>query len=161
LGIHGPTVTGGDLFNALHCDTVCFLSGGRFEFARDMRDASGDVLAVIIPALDKYCETIDLVAWSLDTGAVATWRGEAVMLGEEQINAPRLDGDALWVFADAADWLRAGRRGVVVLDASRVRWRLAQEKLIVADAAFGRRLRDALRLPEPLIFVAKAGRIAA
>jgi hypothetical protein len=161
LGIYGPTVTGGDLFNALHCDTICFLPGGRFEFARDMRDASGHLLAVVIPALDEWGNTIDLVAWCVDNGAVATWRGEAVMLGEEQINAPRLDGDALWVFADATDWLRAGRRGVVVLDASRVRWRLAEEKLIVADAAFGRRLRDVLRLPEPRIFVAKAGKIAA
>jgi hypothetical protein len=160
LGIHGPTITSGDLFVALHCDSVCFLPGGRFEFARDMRDPSGHVLAVIIPALDEWGQTIDLVAWRLDSGAVATWRGEAVMLGEEQINATRLEVDGLRAFPSPLEWLRAGRRGVVILDRERARWRLSDERLIVTDATFGRRLREALRLPEPRVFVEEKRRAA-
>jgi hypothetical protein len=160
LGIHGPTATGGGLFRALHCDSVCFLPGGRFEFARNMRDASGHVLAVIIPALDEYCETIDLVAWSLETGAFATWRGQAAMLGEDGIDAPRIEVDGLRVFPGPAEWLRAGRRGVVILDNESARWRLCGETLIVSEAGFGRRLRDALRLSEPRVFVEEKRRAA-
>ena len=63
LGIHGPASTGRSPFNALRCEAVCFLPGGRFEFARDMRDASGHALAIIIPVRDEDGETIDLVAW--------------------------------------------------------------------------------------------------
>ena len=65
-------MTGGGLFNALHVEPVCFLPSGRFEFARHMRDQTGHVLAVIIPALDEFGETANLVAWVPDTGVVAT-----------------------------------------------------------------------------------------
>jgi hypothetical protein len=160
LGVYGPTVTGGGLFNALHCDTVCFLPGGRFEFARDMRDPTGFEIAVIIPALDEWGQTIDLVAWRLDNGALATWRGAAAMLGENAIDAPRIEADGLRVFPGPAEWLRAGRRGVVILDGERARWRLSEERLIVSDSAFGRRLRDVLRLPEPRVFVEETRRAA-
>ena len=88
LGIHGPAVTGGGLFNALHVEPVCFLPSGRFEFARDMRDQTGHVLAVIIPALDEFGETADLVAWVPDTGVVATQHGAVCILGEEAIDGP-------------------------------------------------------------------------
>jgi hypothetical protein len=160
LGIHGPTVTGGGLFNALHVEPVCFLSSGRFEFARDMRDQTGHALAVLIPALDESGETIDLVAWRMDTGAVATWRGVACILGGDQIAAPRIEVDGLKVFPGPAEWLRAGRHGVVILDRESAGWRLSGETLIVSDAAFGRRLRDALRLPEPRVYVEDSLRAA-
>ena len=137
LGVHGPTVTGGGPFNALHVDSVCFLGKRRFEFARDMRDQTGHALAVIIPALDELGETIDLAAWQRETGAVAIWRGVACILGGDQIAAPRIEVDGLRVFRCPAEWLRAGRRGVVILDNESARWRLSE-----SDAAFGRRLRD-------------------
>src|SRR5271163_1033432 len=99
LGINGPSVTGGGIFNSLHVDSVCFLGDRRrFEFARDLRDQTGHALAIIIPVRDGYGETIDLAAWRLDTGALATWRGAACMLGEDQIAAPRIDVDGLRVF---------------------------------------------------------------
>jgi len=60
----------------------------------------------------------------------------------------------LRVFADPWEWLRGERRGVVILDRGRARWRLTGERLAVDDVAFGRRVRDALRLPEPQIMVA-------
>jgi hypothetical protein len=160
LGIHGPAVTGGGLFNALHVEAVCFLPSGRFEFARDMRDQTGHALAVIVPCLDESGETVDLAAWQMDTGAVATWQGVAAMLGEDGIDAPRIEVDGLRVFPGPAEWLRAGRRGVVILDSESARWRLSGETLIVSDAAFGRRLREALRLPEPRVFVEEKRRAA-
>jgi hypothetical protein len=153
LGIYGDGVNGRGPFDALACDAVCFLPGRRFECARDMRDARGHEAAIIIPARDEDGELVDLAAWEPDTGALALWRGCVAMLGEEQLNAPRIETPVLTVFADVASWLRAGQRGVVIIDPARARWRLAGERLAVADAAHGRRLRAALRLPEPRIFV--------
>lgn len=152
-GVHGQALKGRDHFDLLHCEAVCFQPGGRFEFARDLLNASDHTLAIIIPAPDEWGVTIDLVAWRLDTGELATWRGAAAMLGEDQINAPRIEADGLRVFAEPAEWLRAERHGVVVLDAERARWRLARERLIASDKEFGLCVRDMLRLPEPQVFV--------
>jgi hypothetical protein len=169
LGIHGLAVTGGGLFNALHVEAVCFLPSGRFEFARHMRDQTGHVLAVIIPALDEFGETANLVAWVPDTGVVATQHGAVCILGEEALGEEAVDGpdadgeedeDGLRVFPTPLEWLRAGRRGVVILNASAgwrfntsVSWRFAGRKLIVANTDFGRRLRAMLRMPEPRVYV--------
>lgn len=160
LGIFGAGVNGRSPFDALHFEAAVRLPSGLFEFGRDMRDATGARDAIIVPARDEFGELVDLAAW--DDGAVALWRGHVAMLGEDQLALPRIETPALAVFADVASWLRAGRRGVVIIDPQRARWCLADEQLMVADAAFGRRLRAALRLPEPQIFVAShAGRRAA
>jgi hypothetical protein len=161
LGVYGAALTGRDFFDSLFVEAVCFLPGGRFEFARDLRDASGHVLAVIIPVRDDTGETIDLAAWGLDTGALATWRGVATVLGVDRLTGPRIEVDGLRVFPGPLEWLRAERQGVVILDPERARWRLTGERLIVGDAPFGRRLREALRLPEPRFFVETKRRAAA
>jgi hypothetical protein len=154
LGIHGDGVNGHGAFDALHVADVIFRPGGRFDFSRDVREARGHVAGVIIPARDECGDLVDLAAWNVDDGELALWRGVASMLGEDWINVPRVESDALTVFPNVASWLRAGRRGVVILDRGRARWRLAGERIAVDDVAFGRRVRDALRLPEPKILVA-------
>lgn len=157
LGIHGDGVNGRGAFDALHVDDVTFRPGGRFDFSREVREARGSVAGVIIPARDECGDLIDLAAWNVDDGELALWRGVASMLGEDWTAAPRIESEALAVFADVASWLRAGRRGVVIADPQRARWRLTGERLSVDDVAFGRRVRDALRLPEPRIMVASKG----
>lgn len=152
LGVRGEALTGGCIFNSLHVDAVCFLGGDRFEFARNLRDQSGHLLAIVIPCRDECGRTTDLAAWRPDTGAIATWRGEP-MLGADRIDAPQIEIEGLRVFATPLEWLHADRRGVVILDPKFARWRLAERRLIVADAGFGRRLRESLRLPDPLVFV--------
>jgi hypothetical protein len=154
LGIHGDGVNGRGAFDALHVADVIFRPGGRFDFSSEVGTARGSVAGVIIPLRDECGDLADLAAWNPDDGALALWRGVASMLGEDQLNAPRIESETLAVFADCASWLRAGRRGVVVIDADRARWRLTGETLVVDDPAFGRRLRDSLVLPEPKIFVA-------
>jgi hypothetical protein len=162
LGVYGDGVSGCGPFGALQFSDVLFRPAGRFELAREVGAVFGLVEAIIIPVYDEAGDIDDLAAWNVDTGALALWRGVALILGEEWINAPRIESQTLTVFADVGSWLRAGRRGVVVLDAERARWRLAGESLAVEDPAFGRRIRDALRLPEPKVFVAsKAARRAA
>jgi len=140
-------------FDQLDGDYVCFMPNGLFEFARDMRNPCGAKAAAIIPCRDEFGNPLDLAAWHLPTGTLATLHGAAAMLGEDQINAPQIDCDGLRVFPSPAEWLRARRAGVVIVDAKRARWRLADRRLVVADASFGRRLRAMLRLPEPRVFV--------
>lgn len=154
LGIFGDGVNGRWPFYALAYDAVCFLPGDRFEFGRDMRDATGARDAIIVPAMNEFGELTDLAAWLPHTGELALWRGVVSMLGQNNIFAPRL-GEPLLVHENVADWLRAGRRGVVIIDPARALMLLAGDRLAVADAKFGRRLRDALRLPAPKIFVTR------
>lgn len=73
LGIRGAA--------GLHVESVVFLPGGQFEFWRNLRDATGAVVALIIPALDGFGEIEDLMAFDIDGGAVARWRGCAAVLG--------------------------------------------------------------------------------
>ena len=56
------------------------------------------------------------------------------------------------MFPTPLEWLRAGRRGVVILTGQRT-LAVAGRKLIVANTDFGRRLRAMLRMPEPRVYV--------
>jgi hypothetical protein len=150
LGITGDAVNGRGPFDALHIEAVVFLPGGRFEFSRNLRDASGTVKAVIIPARDEFGELADLAALK------ALWRGVVGMFGKAQLAAPRIACPALTVFSDLS-WLRNNRSGVVIIDPKRASWRLAAEQLVVCDTAFGARLREKLRLPAAKIFVRHTG----
>lgn len=152
LGISGDAINGRGLFDSLAAEEAVLFPGGRFEFGRDSLGIPRR-RSVIVPARDESGDIIDLVALSLESGRVLTWRGCAAMLGAENVFAPRLDSEALLVHENAFEWLRSGRRGIVILDATIARWRLAEERLAVANAAFGRRLQDALALPGPQIFV--------
>ena len=153
LGIRDDRASGRFL-DALHVADVNPAAPGRFDFAAETSLTRSTFAAVVFPVFDDLGEIVDVAAWNPDSGALALWRGEASMLGEQNIFAPRLDHDGLHVHPDALTWLRAGRGGVVIIDPQRARWRLAEERLVVGDAAFGRRLRDALRLPAPQVFVA-------
>jgi hypothetical protein len=150
LGVEGEALA--DLYIA----PVCFDGARRFEFARRLGDDIAtwrrSVVAVIIAARDEDDVAFDLVAWNLKTGAIATWRGEASLLGERNL-LWRLGEEGLRVHPTVLDWLIAACDGLVILDADKARWRLIGEALIVTDPAFGRRLREAMRLPEPEIFV--------
>ena len=147
----GQGVDGAGGFDSLVYDVVVSLPGGRFEFARDMRDATGAKVAVIIPARDEYLEHVDLVALDLDTGAIATWLGRVAMLGQEWLSAATFD-EPLIVHETALDWLRAGREGLYVIDLGRAGRLLAGRSIAVKSVVFGAALRAALRL-EPQIFV--------
>jgi hypothetical protein len=161
LGIRGLGVTGRGPFDALQFADVIFRSAGRFDFAGEIGLVRSQVTAVIIPARDEAGEIVDLAAWNIDRGAVALWTGESCMLGADQLTAPRVDMDALPVFPDVAAWLRAGRRGLVIIDPKRARWLTAETPLAVEDDAFGARFSANMKLPEPQIFVVcKAARAA-
>ena len=135
------------------------LDGDRFEFARnldcDIATWGRVVVGVVVPVRDELNTAFDLIAWNLTTGAIATWRGEASILGEFNL-LWRLGEEALRVFPTVLAWLIAGRDGLVIIDSSEARWRLIGEELVVDDAEFGASLEAALRLPEPKVFVRAA-----
>jgi hypothetical protein len=122
-----------------------------FDFAEEHDEDARPALCVI--ARDEFGIVDDLVAFDA-RGSIGRWLGRAVLLGEQMRFFPRVESPALRVFADPWEWLRGERRGVVVLDQGRARWRLAGDVLAVDEPAFGRRVRDGLRLPEPQILVA-------
>jgi hypothetical protein len=126
-------------------------AGAYFDFVGAENEDARPALCVI--ARDEFGIVDDIVAFD-SRGRVGRWLGRAVLLGEQMRFFPRVESPALRVFADPWEWLRGERRGVVILDRGRARWRLAGEVLAVDETALGHRVRDALRLPETKIMVA-------
>jgi len=161
LGVHGAGVTGRGLFDALEVADVLFRPASPFDFAREVGAVFRLVAAIIIPVHDEAGDLVDLAAWNPDDGALALWHGVAAMLGAENIFAPRFS-EPLLVHETPLDWLRAGRRGVFIIDPQRAAPLLRLgEPLGVKREAHGRRLRQALTIPAPRIVVASNARAAA
>jgi hypothetical protein len=160
LGIRDDRASGRFL-DALQVADVIFLEGERFDFAAEVGALRGTVAAIAFPLFDECGDLVDLAAWNVDGGRLALWRGVASMLGAENIFAPRL-GQPLLVHETPLDWLRAGRRGVFIVDPQRAAplLRLA-EPLGVKREAHGRSLRQVLTIPAPRIVVASNARAAA
>ncbi|WP_294534306.1 hypothetical protein [uncultured Rhodoblastus sp.] len=138
---------------------VEFLDKG-FEFTSYLRDPQRPQRALIILARDIDCEIADIAAWTPRTGEVRLWLGRLSMLGENNILAPRFD-EPLPVHETALDWLKADRRGVFIADPARASFQLEGHSLLVDNAVFGGKLKQALTRPSPPIFVNKDARRAA
>ena len=124
-----------------------------FDFAADIGD-EGAVAALMFLALDQLGEPIDLVAWSPKPHRLAAWYG-AALLGSEQIWGPRLANEgALAVYEDPFDWLRADRRGVVIIDPTTAAPLLHEAGHLVAPSVdAGKRLLCLVTPPTPRISV--------
>jgi hypothetical protein len=134
-------------------DRVVFLDGGRFEFARYLRDAASATSALVIPCRDEAGEIDDLVAWRGEQ--VATWLGRVSMIGQHCIYQPRLS-EPLVAHETPLDWLRTGRHGVVVIAPQGAAPLLNLSAPIgVESPIYGHRLRSALTIPSPRIVVAE------
>jgi hypothetical protein len=160
LGIRDDR-SSGRFLDALQVADVNLSEGRPFDFAAETAQLLGTVAAIVFPVFDEFGETIDVAAWHPKSGALALWRGAACMLGEQHIQAPRL-GEPLLVHETPLDWLRAGRRGVFIIDPQRAAplLRLSQP-LGVKCEAHGRRLRQELTVAAPRIVVASNARAAA
>jgi hypothetical protein len=144
----------------LHFDSVVSLPGGRFDFARDVRDATGAVVALIVPAYDDTGGLDDLVALDLDRDFLATRLGRVSMLGQNNLHGWRL-GEPLIIHETPLEWLQAGREGVFVIDPQRASPLLRLvEPLGVKRPEFGRQLQAALTIRAPRIVVAAQRRAA-
>jgi hypothetical protein len=145
----------------LHFESIVFLPGDRFEFARDVRDASGAVVAVVFAAPDDLGQLLDLAAWDPDSGRLALLLGRVAMLGQDSIYGWRL-GEPLAMHETPLQWLQSNREGVFVIDPQRASPLLRMvEPLGVRCASFGHRMRAAMTLRAPRIVVAENRRVAA
>ncbi len=113
------------------------------------------VPAIIIVARDQAGQGVDLVAWSAREGWVASESGTLPLLGAEALCS--LGDEPVEVHADVLAWLRAGRRGVVVLDQRRAVPVLREcRALVVGDVTLGERLERSLTVKTPRILVKEA-----
>jgi hypothetical protein len=144
----------------LYVEPVVFLPNDCFEFARDARDPSGAVVAVIFLARDDLGDPSDLAAWEPETGRLALWLGRVSILGQDNLYDWRL-GDPLMVHETPLEWLKAGREGVFVIDSQRASPLLRMvEPLGVKRPEYGRQLQAALTIRAPRIVVAAQRRAA-
>jgi hypothetical protein len=58
-----------DPLDSLCAEPVVF-RGDKFDFARDLRDATGAVMAVLIPARDEFDDLADIAAWLPDKNKI-------------------------------------------------------------------------------------------
>jgi hypothetical protein len=144
LGIYGPAaaVVGGGPFSALRVEAVVVDQAGLFQFAKHRHDATGAVRAIIFAARNTLGEIVDVAAWQPGSGEVALWQGNVAALGEDNIPAPRID--PLSVCETPAEWFRAGRTGVFIIDDQRAAASLEGDTLAVGNPRFGRLLRSRL-----------------
>ena len=134
-------------------DRVVF-DGTRFEFERYARHDGAPFSSYTTPIFDECGDPVDLLAFR-PNGPSATWLGRVAVAGAEQIWMPRRDlGEALDVHVDTLSWLRAGRVGIVIIDAQRAAEQLRGVTLRVADPVYARRLRNVLARPAPPILIA-------
>jgi hypothetical protein len=139
---------------ALRADQVVFDGAISFAFERHLKTEEAARRAIVFPARDVVGDLVDLVAWDRLTGQVGLWLGRVWALGEENVNRPRLtERGALQVWASPQGYLRAGRRGVVLLKPREARWYL-DGPLVVETTEHGLDLERHLSIASPKIFVA-------
>jgi hypothetical protein len=145
----------------LYFEPVVFLPDGRFEFARDLMDAIGAVVAVVFAAPDDLGRLLDLAAWEPETGRLALLLGRVAMLGQDSVYGWRLR-EPLAMHETVLEWLKANRDGVFVIDPQRASPLLRTvEPLGVKRASFGRVMRERLIIRAPRIVVAENRRTTA
>ena len=103
-------------------------------------------------AWNEWGTAHDLVAWSPRDGWAGTWLGRAGGLGECDLQAPRV-GDALSVFLNIADWLRAGRDGFAIVDKNKGARLLEGMTVKAFDLEEGVKLRKIMERPRARIVV--------
>ena len=111
------------------------------------------------------CQTMDgvsdLAAWQPSTGRLMTRLGAVGVLGQREAEDARDDINArpVRVWRTPLNWLRAGRRGVVIIDRE-IGAYILSDLPVIPDAEHGRALKR-LRVPGPRVIRPAADRIAA
>jgi hypothetical protein len=119
-----------------------------FDFKRDGEPA------IIFKAEDRGDE-LDLIAWEVSTGRLASWHGNTFCLGDlDQIGSPAtyfMDG-ALRIHASPLEWLMAQREGIVILRQEFAYAHLRfSPRIICDDLAQAEKIECWLRAPEPTV----------
>lgn len=141
---------------AIRASRVTFQPDGRYRKC----PGTGDFALILpVPADPVTMITdlgvLDLIAWSPKSGRIATRLGIAFALGEEQIDVDGLGNSVLPipVHRDPLDWLRAGRRGLVISDWNLATLALRDLVLEAEDAAHDQELVRRLTPVPPTILI--------
>ena len=129
----------------LRASRVRFLDDGTFHFADDGQRA------LVFRVLECGCE-IDRIAWSHRNSRLATWRGVAFALGQDQIFNPAtyFAGGALHVHRTPLDWLKADRYGICIVQPRFAYAHLRNvPRLVCPDENQARELERWLHAPKP------------
>lgn len=127
----------------VHVARVIF-DDGRYRPAPGVGD-----FAFVFAVFDE--EIVDAAAWEPSTGRMATRLGNGAALGQALIGTAGwgTTGRSLVVRRSPLDWLRSGRRGLVIVDPILAAHILAGRALRAEDDAHRRELKRVLRLPPP------------
>jgi hypothetical protein len=137
---------------------IAWCPSHRFEFAASGRSPwmHGGEHAIIFQVRDAFGRPVDIVAWDPKTNRLGSWLGAAVALGQGAILTPRLS-DGLLVHRTPLNWLHAGGKGIVIVDAQKARnYLIDAGPLVVEDKKHRRELVTAFTQPLPRILVAPA-----
>jgi len=126
---------------------IALQNGGVFDFVTVEEEGTR---AFVVMVNDEFGEPADICAWCPRMRRPALWLGAVCMLGQDEVNAPTL-GEPLRIFRNPLGWLRAERRGVVLIDHRSAARQLEGISLEAEDAAHAAELRRALARPAPKI----------
>jgi hypothetical protein len=128
----------------IEATTVCF--DERFFVAHPDGEK-----ALIFRATDRD-EVIDLVAWSPRTDQLGSFLGLAFCLGDQdQVHnsASWFAGGGLNIYKSPLEWLRANRRGIVIVDPRQTHAMLRHvPRLLVDNIAHGEQVKRWMRPPK-------------
>jgi hypothetical protein len=110
-------------------DRVVF-EGEFFLFADDIGEKGEPAFTFVVFSNTGF---LDIVAWDPRTNRLAPWFGLGFSLGERQIHHPYPLHPGLPVFRSPIGWLRAGRRGIVIVRAEFTGVVLATVTLLLAE----------------------------
>lgn len=131
---------------------------GRIVFPNEMRVPEGLSGIFVVPVRDEGGSVVDIAGWRPSDGTLATWLGTAWCIGEDWLAEPYYvlrDDGALSVFATPMSWLRADRRGVVIIDYRAAARHLQSlgTPLLAEDFTHGLALRKRLTIAPPVVLI--------
>ncbi len=91
-------------------DRVVF-HGDLFQFASDAGVSGDAAFTLVVIGVSGF---LDVAAWAPATNKLAVWSGDGFALGESQIRRA-LPAAGLAIHRTPLGWLRAGRRGIVIV----------------------------------------------
>lgn len=162
----GSGVTGAalDSPSPLRAGRIVWTGSNRFAFEKHEPLGVIGKRAFLFVVTDGGGDPVDIVAWQPMLDRIGTWRGVAWALGQDAIYAPRLtEHDGLPVWRSPLDWLRARRRGIVLIEPRlAAEWLCDAGPLVAEDFDHARELSRVLSRPAPrILFPADTGRAAA
>lgn len=148
---HGVSVTGLVDPDPVLTAEVAISADGLFEMGEDAPVEAPLTRCLMILARGEGGVPLDVIAWHVETGTVASWLGLCPVLGLADARfGPRLSTEGtLPVHRTPLGWLQAERRGLVIVDRSQADLLNGLGPFACEDDAHGREMHALLTRPRP------------